>query len=158
MRMLVLILALVSPLPALALSCMAPSVTRSFDRFAAAEEIYVVVKGRVTFDARLLPQGMQADRDPPQMTRVPAVLVGKSLNKNGFRLPFEQDVTLEVTCLGPWCGGVKNGEDLLAFLRKTDAGYALAITPCGGSAFGAPKLAQLKQVAQCYRDGSCETP
>lgn len=155
MRILLLILALIAPLPVLALSCIAPKVERNFDRFAAAEETYVVVHGKVAFATRLLPKGLQADRDPPQMTRIPARLEGKSLGNQGFHLPFEQDVMLEVSCLGPWCGGLQNGEDLLAFLRKTDEGYALAITPCGGSAFGAPEAAQLKRVEKCFRDGLC---
>lgn len=158
MRCIFLLIALIVPLPALALSCMAPSVERSFARFAEAEETYVIVHGRLTLDVKALPKGMSADRDPPKMTRIPAKLVGRSMGRNGFDLPFDQAVTLEVSCLGPWCGSARNGEDVLAFVRKSDNGYALAITPCGGSVFGAPKPSQLRLVKQCFRKARCPSP
>ncbi len=145
----------VLPLKALALSCIAPTVERSYAQFASADETYLIVHGRVTFDAKLLPKALTANSKPPELTLVPAQLVGKSLTKDGFNLPFEQSITLNVTCLGPWCGSIKDGEDLLAFVQKSDAGYALAVTPCGGSAFGSPKAAQIKKVVTCFRDGTC---
>lgn len=154
-RLIALLLLLVAPRPAFALSCLAPLVTRSFETFAAAEETYVIVHGRVTFEAKRLPKALSMDRNPPQMTRIPARLVGKSMRTNGFKLPFDQAITLEVSCLGPWCGGIQNGADLLAFVRKEEGGYALAIPPCGGSAFDSPKPAQLKRVKQCFGDGAC---
>ena len=143
--------------PALALSCLAPSVERSFARFDASEDTYVVVHGRLTLDETALPKGMTVDRDPPPLTVVRAKLQGFSLTRQGFTLPFEQAVSLEVSCLGPWCGSAKNGEDALAFLRKDAEGYVLAVEPCGGALFETPKLEQLDQAKKCLRTGACKT-
>lgn len=155
MRALVLAAAFLFPVPALALSCLAPSVERSFAQFDAAEESYVVVHGRLTLDEKALPKGMTVDRNPPAMTFVPARLRGQSLTLAGFTLPYDQKLTLEVACIGPWCGAARNGEDVLAFVRKDAEGYALAISPCGGAVFGTPKPEQLKQVEMCLREGNC---
>ncbi|MEW9918230.1 hypothetical protein AB2B41_01325 [Marimonas sp. MJW-29] len=155
MRAALLLLALIAPAPALALSCLAPSVERSFARFDAAEEEYVVVHGRLTLDERDLPEGMIAEPPPPAMTHVEAKLRGSSLTREGFKLPFEQAITLEVACLGPWCGSAQNGEDVLAFVRKDADGYAIAVGPCGGSIFGTPKPEMLKAVLACLRDQNC---
>lgn len=143
------------PLPAFALSFLAPSVERSYARFDASEDLYVVVHGRLTLEEDGLPKGMIADREPPAMTRLPALLIGHSLTQKGFVLPFEQDVTLEVSCIGPWCGSARNGEDVLAFLRKDADGYALAVDPCGGALFGTPKPEMMKQAETCQRTGNC---
>lgn len=155
MRILAFFLALCAPMPALALSCLAPSVERSYAQFAAAEENYVVIHGRLKLDMSELPKGMTGDTRPPRMTRVPASLRGKSLNKSGFVVPFEREVTLEVTCLSQWCGHVQADEDVIAFVRKDVEGYALRITPCGGSAFGAPTPEMLAQVTQCMTSQTC---
>ncbi|MCX7558484.1 hypothetical protein OS190_02820 [Sulfitobacter sp. F26204] len=153
-RLLVTILTLAAPLPALALSCLAPTIEGSFARYAAAEEAYVVVNGRLTLDQTRMPEGM-TETTPPRMTHVAARLSGTFLNKKGFVLPFDKEVTLEVSCVGPWCGQIQNDTDVLAFLRKDTQGYALAIGPCGGAAFSAPDPAMLKRVTQCLVRRDC---
>ena len=97
MRALVLALALLAPMPALALSCMAPSVERSFARFEAEDDVYIVVHGRLTFNTKKLPKRVTHGVQPPRRTDVAARLKGSSLTKDGFTLPFDQTVTLEVT-------------------------------------------------------------
>jgi hypothetical protein len=156
MRYLALALAFLAPMPAFALSCRAPTIENSYAQFDAAKEAYVVVHGRLTLDMSKLPKGMTTNPAPPSMTRVPAILRGSSLNTSGFALPFEQKVMLEVACFGPWCGGAKSGEDVLAFVRKETDGYALPISPCGGSVFGEPKPAMLKRVKQCLTLQNCK--
>lgn len=154
-RLWLLIAVFLAPLPAMALSCLAPSVERSFQQFNAAEETYVVVHGRLTLDKAQLPRNDFETQRPPPMTRVPARLIGRSLGLEGFKTPFEREVTLEVACFGPWCGSAQNGGDVLAFLRKDTDGYALGITPCGGGAFWAPSSKMLRTVKQCLRGGDC---
>ncbi|MFK7835190.1 MAG: hypothetical protein AB8B60_03120 [Sulfitobacter sp.] len=155
MRLIAFLLALLAPVPALALSCITPSVERSYAQFDAAEETYVVVHGRITFDPARLPKRRLQNGNPPRKSQIAGELKGYSLSKDGFVLPFDQAVTLEVFCLGPWCGSARNGEDTLAFVRKDQGGYTLAISPCGGTAFGAPKPALLKQVKGCMTKGNC---
>lgn len=156
MRMLLLALCLAAPVPASALSCLVPEVERSFATYDAAEENYIVVHGRLTLDRKAMPEGMTTSPPPPEMTVVPGHLSGSSLTGDGFSLPFEQDVTLEVACIGPWCGGVGNGEDVLAFVRKDADGYALSVNPCGGALFETPKLEMLKQVEACMVSRDCK--
>lgn len=143
------------PMQALALSCLAPSVERSFLRYDAAEEIYVVVHGRLTLDESDLPEGMTQDPPPPKRTLLAAHLRGSSLRATGFDLPFDQELMLEVTCLGPWCGGARNGESVLAFVRKDAEGYVLVASPCGGAIFERPRPAMLKAARQCLNGGAC---
>lgn len=155
MRFILLALALMTPLPALALSCIEPSVERSFQEYSDASETYVVVHGRLTFDSDKLPKSDFETQITPRMTKIPSLLIGKSLNRQGFALPFDHRITLEVACFGPWCGTAQDGGDVLAFLRKEADGYALAITPCGGGAYRGPSGKMLRAVEQCFRGGEC---
>ncbi len=157
MRTFVFLLALLSPFPALALSCVRPSVERTFAEVQAADEAYIVVKGRLTLNARKLPRDGPTTQNPPELTRVPANLIGKSMNASGFVVPFDQTVTLEVSCLGPWCGSVENGQQVLAFVKRTAGQYALSVAPCGGRAFPNPTKANLKKALTCFKDGACTT-
>lgn len=156
MRIIATLLALVAPLPALALSCVVPSVTNSFQEVQEDPRDYLVVHGRLTLDHKALPGDGRLDQDKPEMTMVPAHLTGKSLTQAGFEVPFEHDITLEVACFGPWCGDAENGTDILAFVRRDDSGYALAINPCGGHQFLNPDAKQLRAVHRCFKDGKCE--
>lgn len=155
MRIVVFMLAMFAPLPALALSCVAPLVERTFHEAKEAAAEYLIVHGRLTLDQRKLPSDGTTHSNPPKMTMVPATLNGLSLNKSGFHVPFDQNITLEVACFGPWCGSVANGADVLAFVRRDNGHYALGINPCGGHVFAPAKPAQLKQAKQCFTGGVC---
>ncbi|KIN65455.1 hypothetical protein Z945_498 [Sulfitobacter noctilucae] len=155
MRALLFAIALLAPAPAFALSCMAPSVERSFAQFQEAEEVYIVVHGKLNFDPELLPEGMTQDPLPPELTLVSAHLKGASLTTDGFVRSYDQPVTLEVSCAGPWCGNAKTGEDIVAFVRKDEDGYALAIRPCGGAVFGSPEPEMLQQLHTCFVGKEC---
>jgi hypothetical protein len=154
-RALLVVFGMLAPLPALALSCMEPSVERSYAQADASEDFYVVVHGRVSLDTKLLPHSRGGETQPPEMTLIQGVLVGKSLSKRGFKLPFDHNITLEVACFGPWCGSIQNGEDVLAFVRKDGEAYVLGVNPCGGDIFSAPKRKALKTVQKCLRSGGC---
>ena len=156
MRFFVFFLAMLAPVPALALSCIAPSVERTFHEVNDAPESYVAVHGRLTLDTQKMPRDGSTQYQPPKMTKVPATLNGFSLDSAGFHLPFEHDITLEVACFGPWCGSVANGADVLAFVRREGGRYALAINPCGGHVFTPVKSAQLLKVQQCFNGGTCK--
>ena len=150
-----LLICLVLPVQALALSCMKPSVTRTFKEIHAAPETYIIVEGRLTLDVSKLPKTDLTNQSPPELTRVPAILSGTSLSRAGFNAPFVRDITLEVACFGPWCGGAQNGMEVLAFLKRTAKGYTLAITPCGGHVFPNQKKLQ-RQVLRCFKGGACQ--
>lgn len=151
-----IVMALILPMQAAALSCLRPSVERSYAQVAAAQETYVVAEGRLTFDARKLPRDSSGSVKPPELTRISARLVGKSLSSNGFSVPFDQPVMLEVACFGPWCGRAETGGQVLAFLKRSKGAYTLQINPCGGRAFANPKAKMLKQVLACHTRGNCK--
>lgn len=155
-RALAILVASIVPFQALALSCVAPSVEATFEQAQSSTDIYVVVHGVLTVDVRKMPRADDVTQQSPPMTRIPAKIKGRSLSKAGFKAPFEKEITLEVACFGPWCGGMGSGEDTLAFLR-IDAGgaYVLGINPCGGDVFVMPQIDMLKQVEGCFQRGRC---
>ncbi len=155
-RFLTLLVALSLPMQAAALSCLRPSVARSYAEVAEAKEAYIVVHGRLTFDRRKLPRDGNHGIKPPKLTKIPARLVGKSMSAKGFTVPFDHEVTLDVACYGPWCGSAENGGQVLAFVKRSNATYALDVNPCGGRVFDNPKPKMLKQVLNCHKGRGCK--
>lgn len=143
--------------PAVALSCLRPDVTRTYQMASEAEESYVVASGELRFDERRLPEndGTRQDR---RIVTIPARLEGVSLSRAGFTTPFARDITLEVTCFGPWCGGAKSGVLYLAFLEKRGRDYVMSADPCGSWAFAEPTGAQLEKVERCIGGVECARP
>ncbi len=154
MRVFWVLLCLVLPLQALALSCLEHSLTRTFEEVQAAPETYIIVAGHLNLDTRKLPKTDFEVQNAPALTRIPAKLSGTSMSRTGFNAPFSQKITLEVACFGPWCGGAQNGMEILAFLRLTGDGYALAIDPCGGHMFTNQRELQ-HQVLRCFNGSAC---
>lgn len=153
-RLLACLVAICAPLPALALSCAEPSVARGFHAASAAPETYVVVHGRLSFDEGALPKGM-TDPAPPKQTKLPARITGTSLSMAGFIHHFDREITLEVLCFGPWCGGAVDGMGVLAFVEKADGRYTMTIDPCGGFVYPNPSEDQINTIQQCFRGESC---
>ena len=92
--------------PALALSCLPPDVARTYKQAAEAKETYIVVLGRLSFDASKLPKAdMERQQETPPQTLIPARIEGTSLSQAGFETPFTANITLNARCFGPWCAG-----------------------------------------------------
>ncbi len=154
-RIIACALATLAPLPALALSCLPHSVEATYQRAAEAKESYVVVQGRLTFDASALPDNGTGTINPPEETPIPAEISGKALSNGGFDVPFEQPLMLNVLCYGPWCGSAEEGE-VLAFLKRGANGtYMLESNPCGGDLVGSPKPAMVDKVIACFQGADC---
>ena len=142
--------------PGLALSCMAPDVAKTHARAAASEDRYIVVRGRLGFDAAQLPQtDWQNQQATPPHTPIAARITGQALSLTGFVLPFERNITLDVQCFGPWCAGAAPETDYLGFLEQRDGGYVLALDPCGGMGFANPTPEMLGRVKTCFQGGPC---
>lgn len=154
MRTAVCLILSLLPLQAAALSCVQPSVTRTYNEVNNAVETYVVVEGRLTLDNRKVPKTDGSNQRPPKMTRVPATLSGKSMSQAGFKTPFEKAITLNIACFAAWCGGAQNGMEVLAFLKKEKGGYSLAIDPCGGHVFANQRKLR-RDVLRCFQGGAC---
>ena len=143
--------------PALALSCLPPDVARTYQQADEAEAAYVVVLGRLSFDESKLPVvDMARQQDTPPVTLIPARISGKALSRSGFVTEFDQEITLNARCFGPWCAGASSGTEYLAFLERTDGGYVLSLDPCGGFGFPQPQAEMVAQAVACFRGESCE--
>ncbi|MEO3413463.1 hypothetical protein AAFO92_02275 [Roseovarius sp. CAU 1744] len=142
--------------PALSLSCMPVDVASSYQEADASGKSYVIVHGKLEFDEGKLPKVdiARQDQTPPE-TDIPARLSGKSLTKSGFSAAFDQPITLRVSCLGPWCGGAATDTDYLSFLERTETGFVLQVTPCGGFDFSEPTRAMVDTVTRCHQGKSC---
>lgn len=142
--------------PTLALSCLPPNVATSFNEAAASEKQYIVVRGKLVFDESKLPEtDLQNQAQTPPHVDIKAQLTGKSLSRAGFNADFDRTITLRAQCFGPWCGRAVSGADYLSFLEKTDDGYLLAVTPCGGYDFIDPTEEMLRKVVRCFKGDSC---
>jgi len=140
-----------------ALSCIPADPAASFNRYAEAEDSYVVLYGRFSFDERELPKPPAHDlNDTDPNTYIPTKFSGKSLSMAGFVNDFSGDVTLNATCLGPWCAGMQSDIPQMAFVQKSGQMYTLTISPCGGAAFPNPSPAARDTVAACLRGETCE--
>lgn len=154
LRVVFLVLAL-SPLPALALSCLPHGVADAYLEAEAAEAGYVPVLGTLSFEPELLPHmDLSGQADVPQVTLIPARFRGDALTVRGIDQPFETDVVLEVQCAGEWCPQPAPGQ-MLGFLRRTSHSYVLRTTACGGFLFGRPDAAQVAQVRDCLAGRRC---
>lgn len=141
--------------PALALSCMAPDIARDYTRAAQSEDVYIVVKGDLFFDEAALPDRVDQRGTGQQDTQdIEGWLAGRSLTQDGFTKPFERDVILRVSCLGPWCGGTVKGPHL-TFLKQEDRDWVMEIGPCPGMTYVAPTAAQEQEVLACFRGDGC---
>ena len=141
--------------PASALSCLAPSVARDYVRAAQSDDSYIVVKGELFFDEDALPQRMgQRSVRPENTVDIPGWLAGKSLTVDGFSKPFERDVVLRVSCVGPWCGSTVNGPHL-AFLKREGRSWVMQISACPGMSYADPSPEMEKTALDCFRGTAC---
>lgn len=138
--------------PAAALTCAPPDARRAFAEAQAAEAGYMVVHGWFAFDADRLPP---ADGSARGGVQIPARFTGFGLTRKGFSVPLEMPVTLDVGCLGPWCGSIGPEEPQLAFLERGAEGYHLALPACRQWSFPAPDNALLDRMESCLR-GKCD--
>jgi hypothetical protein len=137
-----------------ALSCLRPDTARAFQAASEAPSAYVVLLGRFAFDAANLPPAVtQGDPAPATIT---ARFVGNGLTLQGFTSPQDRDITLEITCAGPWCGTLQPDTPVMAFARKDGDDYTVAVDPCGGWVFPEPTDDTLNRVIACLRGAACE--
>ena len=111
-RLPLLALLLLAASPALALKCLAPDPARDFRAAEADSATWSGVYGWLEVLSH--PEGAGTGQ---------ARLTGRSLTTEGFSQPFDRDIALQVSCLGPWCGQVESGP-VAALLRH---GRALAL-------------------------------
>ena len=152
-----LIALLLAPVTASALSCRPWRVADAADQAITSDAEYLPVVGWLTFDETLLPvTNWDRQQDTPPLTRIPATFRGLGWNGTEISTPIDREITLEVACAGPWCGGAVSGHRAVAFLKKDGAAYSLQMGPCGGMAFWDDVAENKAKVEACLRHGGCD--
>lgn len=153
MRLLLVCLALLVPGIANALSCLRPDAVRLLEQAQASEATFYIVKGTVTFqeDPNLPERGTKT----PTETR--ARIKGKAMTRAGFLAPFEQNVVIKTSCLGPWCGGLADldGERIMSIEVAAPDMRVLNIGPCGGDTVSWDQAAE-DRIMACFLENNCE--
>jgi hypothetical protein len=158
-RTLTIAACLVAGTKAAALTCLPSDPLRSFREVHAAPETYVVLHGRLDFDASLMPG--PDDVPPPgaaetRLEPVEARFEGRALTLTGFARPVSAPVLLEPSCLGQFCASIGPGDDWLLFSRASGTGaYSVAVDPCASRAFQGVPQATLETLTACLQDGAC---
>lgn len=139
-----------------ALSCLRPSVQATFAQANASASKYVLAVGRVSLaPGTTLPS---TGDDPNARTgySVDARFDGDLASATGFDEKATFPLTVEVTCTGPWCGGVpQQAERMLLFVERRDDANVLVEGPCPFFALAATPEA-LAAALSCVKGGTCE--
>ncbi|MEO1537867.1 MAG: hypothetical protein AAFR73_09060 [Pseudomonadota bacterium] len=151
MRLIVFCLALLAATPALGLSCMRPDAVRMFEQARDADAAYYIVKGELSF--------LETPKTPPRNAKTPALtrarVTGEALSNSGFNASFDRDVTVEASCIGPWCGSPEGLSGPLIMALRIDAtDVILEISACGGDQVPWTENAE-ERLLQCHLDDIC---
>jgi hypothetical protein len=129
--------------PASALSCMPPDLDRSFQHAAEAEEGYGLFYGDIEVDKNTVPQF----RGNPQPYTAEGIFRGQAVYANGLSPEYVQPITIEVECMGMWCGSAYDVDDAILFVELDDQGeMTLEIDACPQWVFHSPAEADLEKM------------
>lgn len=145
-----LVLGLAAP-PASALSCRRPDIVNAFSDANAADEVYVIVKGRFSGGPGPRPGGTTDGK--PRSYR--ATFSGETIHRGGPTERLNTEVIVTETCAGPWCAELNTADEVLTFLQVNESGGspALVLDPCYGSFFVNPTESQLQAIQDCFENG-----
>ena len=132
-----------------ALSCARPDVARSFHIANKASETYLIVLGEIEYLGKSL---RKSTRPETRKARLRA----RAITRTGFSAWLDRDITVNITCAGPWCGSIPQGERLLIFLRQSAAGDVIDAQPCAQFVFTDPGQAEMRTLRSCLSGGHCE--
>lgn len=138
-----------------ALSCLRPDPARTFQAAADSTDTYVVLRGSLSFDEKLMPEfdGMSW---PGELPTVPALFQGMALGPDGFTIRYQTELLLQPSCAGPWCGGMYPSDDAIAFARDNGAGvYVIDLGPCPMWVYDTPDAVVVGTITQCMSGGLC---
>ena len=143
---------------AYALSCAEPNIERSFNSWVDAEETYYIGVGSLKSTSALpevprlqFPTNDFGKKDPIGASYL---FTGELLDGDRGHA-VELPITINVNCIGPWCGGFpKEGTTGLMALRGVGLlNLTLDIHACPGAIF--PTETETT-VSACIRAGRCE--
>lgn len=144
--------------PALALSCMRPDAVRMFEYARQSDDVYYLIKGRIT------PVG---DYDVPEIDHnaptphkdvfadTPIQIEGIGLGERGFSVPVDVSAIARIGCLSVWCAGAPSAEELLMIVKRDRNDLVLEVGPCGGTTIPWSKEAEDRLLA-CHVSNTCD--
>lgn len=136
-----------------ALSCLPADVARTFAKANEAEAQYVIAVGTI----RLLPgeaiPEQTGDPNEKEGYSVKASFAGRLAALDGFTQEANFPLTVDVSCAGPWCGGVPVNR-VLAFIERRDGENVLVEGPCPQFAIPATD-ANTATALSCLRGEDC---
>lgn len=143
--------------PALSLSCMRPDVVRMFEYARDSDDIYYVIKGRLTpSKPYAIPEPKtSAPGDLPSTADTPVGINGMGLGSHSFSVSVEVGATVRLKCLSVWCAGPPPESELLMIVKKSNEDLVLDVGPCGGTAIPWSAEAE-KRLLECHRSDSCK--
>lgn len=141
--------------PALALSCLRPDAVRLYEMARDSDDLFVMVRGKAEVTGAAI--NLVPDNTRDQTATTTAVVSGTLLTSHAFGRDFNREITLEVSCLGPWCGGTDGleREQFLAIQVREDD-LVLRLGPCGGDVVNWDRDGE-RRMLSCHRGGACDT-
>jgi hypothetical protein len=153
-RHLILTLALLTAAtPALSLSCMRPDAVRMFEYARDSDDVFYVIKGRLTPTSPYAIPKPENDKDTEATTLVQ--ISGLGLSRTDFSVPVEIGATVRLSCLSVWCAGPPPEGELLMIVKKTGEDLTLELGPCGGTAIPWSVDAE-NRLLKCHQTKSCK--
>ena len=140
---------------ATALSCAAPDIVRSYVQARDSSDAYVVLRGDFTFRPINRKKAGARDLNPEDFTRR-ANFTGLALGKDRFSKAYSRQVRMVFQCLGPWCGNLQPGKDMIAFAKLGKNMPEIEVSPCGGTVFQRPEKADIDRLLLCHTRGICD--
>ena len=139
--------------PAFSLSCMRPDAVWMLEYARDSEDVYYVIKGRLTpTSAYTIPE---PENEGDSTADTPAMISGMGLGSRSFSVPVEIGATVRLSCLSVWCAGPPPEDELLMIVRKSDEELVLDVGPCGVTAIPWSVEAE-NRLLECHRSDKCE--
>ncbi|MEX3017117.1 hypothetical protein [Gymnodinialimonas hymeniacidonis] len=157
-RLFALLLSVFAAGPAMALSCLQPTVAGAYTNAADSPADYVIGAGSLTLTGPSNPPHgltMQGD-DPNQMVGYtqPARFDGGLFTGADFNNQQTLSVTVDVTCIAAWCGAASPVDYGLLFFRVVNGTYILDEGACPANVFHDVHPGMLQEVIDCHQ-GTC---
>jgi hypothetical protein len=135
----------VAAMPASALSCLEPTLERSFAEAASSERSYAILYGSIDVDEASLP----AEDSKPAPYSVTATFSGQEIQAEGLSENFVHEMVIDVTCSGEWCGGAHDSQDAIFFGRLGENGQlTLESHACSNGVFSEASKEDLDKVIE----------
>lgn len=143
---------------ALALSCLPPSLERSFEQWRDSPDTYYLVSGTLTPAAPLPPV--------PKFGDLNGGIVDTSNLRGVYRvqgeviyaqqsIPIDHYIWVRVSCAGPWCGNFPSAgtAGVIALKQLPDQTLELSTGPCPGDVFPQNGGQTKARLQQCLTSG-----